>query len=82
VNKKEDVEDMLHLLSFDHKELENEIFESKNKHEIMVSPMREYIEQWLRNSLVKITEKYQQEVNNTIIPPPSQQPTKDTSTSM
>jgi hypothetical protein len=56
MNKNEDIEDTLHQLSLDLKELENELFETKTKHEIMVSPMREYIEQWLRKSLVKITE--------------------------
>jgi hypothetical protein len=73
MNKNEDIEDTLHQLSLDLKELENELFETKTKHEIMVSPMREYIEQWLRKSLVKITETDQQEVGNTIMPPPLNQ---------
>jgi hypothetical protein len=47
---------MLHQLSFDLKDMENELFETKTRQEIMVSPMREYIEHWLRNALVKITE--------------------------
>ena len=44
--------------------------------------MREYIEQWLRKTLVKITKKSQQVADNTIMPPPTQQqPIEDTSTS-
>jgi hypothetical protein len=61
--------------------LENELFETKTRQEITVAPMREYIEHWLRNSLVKITEIDQQEVDNTVKPPPTQQPIKETSTS-
>jgi hypothetical protein len=73
VNKNEDIEDTLHQLSLDLREMENELFETKTKNEITVDPTREYIEHWLRKSLVKIIETYQQETNNTIIPPPSQQ---------
>jgi hypothetical protein len=62
--------------------MENELFEIKTKHEIMVAPMREYIEEWLRKSLIKITETDQHEVVTTIMPPPTQQPsTKEASTS-
>jgi hypothetical protein len=56
VNKNDDIKDTLHQLSLDIKELENELFETTTKYEIKVSPMREYIEQWLRKALVKITE--------------------------
>jgi hypothetical protein len=63
--------------------MENELFEIKTKHKIMVSLMREYIEEWLRKDLVKITETDQHEAVTTIMPPPTQQqpPTKDISTS-
>jgi hypothetical protein len=74
--------DTFHQLSLDIKELENELFETKTKHEIMVSSMREYIEQWLRKDLVKTTKMDQQKVVNTVMPPPSQQYLiKDTTTS-
>jgi hypothetical protein len=82
VNKNDDIEDTLHQLSIDLRELENELFETKTKHEITVSPMREYIEQWLTKALVKITETDQQEVVTSVMPPPTQQqqPTKDATT--
>jgi hypothetical protein len=79
MNVNEDIEDTLHQLSLDIKEMKNELFETKTKHEIKKIPMREYIEQWLRKSLVKIIEKDQQEIDNTVMPPPTQQqPIKDT----
>jgi hypothetical protein len=79
MNVNEDIEDTLHQLSLDIKEMENELFENKTKHEIKVFPMREYIEQWLRKSLVKIIKKDQQEIDNTVMTPPTQQqPIKDT----
>jgi hypothetical protein len=68
-------------LSLDLRELENELFETKTKHEITIDPMREYIKQWLRKALVKIMKRYQQEVGNSIMPPlAQQQPIKDTTT--
>jgi hypothetical protein len=71
VNKNEDIEDTLHQLSLDLRELENELFETKTKHEIMVAPMREYIEQWLTKALVKIIKTDQQEVVTSVMPPPT-----------
>jgi hypothetical protein len=43
INKNNDIEDTLHQLSIDLGEFENELFETKTKHEITISPMREYI---------------------------------------
>jgi hypothetical protein len=51
----DEVDDTLHQLGMDLREMENEMFEINTKHEIMVAPMREYIEDWLRKSLIKIT---------------------------
>jgi hypothetical protein len=36
-------------------EMENELFEIKTRHEIMVAPMREYIEDLLRKDLIKLS---------------------------
>ena len=48
----------------------------------MVAPMREYIEEWLRKSLIKIIDPYQQDMVVVVIPPPTKQhqPTKDATT--
>jgi hypothetical protein len=42
------------------KDLENELFDIKVRQEITVAPMREYIENWLKNDLIKITESDQE----------------------
>jgi len=62
--------------------MENELFDKKTKQEIMIAPMRDYIEEWLRKDLVKIIETYQHEAVAMVIPPPTQQqpPTKYIST--
>jgi hypothetical protein len=77
ININDEVDDMLNQLGIDIREMENELFEIKTKHEIMVASMRElYIEEWLRKSLIKITERDQQETITTVIPPPTQQPSR------
>jgi hypothetical protein len=81
VNKNEDIEDTIHQLGFELKDIENELFDTKIKHEIMVPPMWEYIEQWLKNALVKVIEPNHQEAVTTIRAPPIEQHTKETSTS-
>jgi hypothetical protein len=43
--------------------------------------MWDYIEQWLKNSLVKITNPNSQEPVNTVRAPPNEKCTKETSTS-
>jgi hypothetical protein len=68
-NKNDDIDDTLHQLGIYLREMENEMFEIKTKHEIMVAPMREYIEEWLRKSLINITETDQHEVVTTVMPP-------------
>jgi hypothetical protein len=57
VNKNEDIEDTLHQLSFELRELEGTIFDIKVRQEINVAPMKEYIENWLKQALIKITEE-------------------------
>jgi hypothetical protein len=81
VNKNEDIEDTIHQLGFDFKDMENELFDTKIKHEIMVPPMQEYIEKWLNNALIKVTKPDHQEAVTTIRAPPTEQHTKETSAS-
>jgi hypothetical protein len=45
--KNEDIEDVLSQLSFDLRDLEGILFNLKIIHEINVSPMKDYIEEWL-----------------------------------
>jgi hypothetical protein len=55
-NKNEDIENTLQNLSIDLREIEKELFDIKVKQEVIVSPLREYIQEWLNNSLAKISE--------------------------
>jgi len=61
--------------------MENELLDTNIKHEIMVPPMREYIEQWLKNALTKVTKTNHQEEITIIRAPPIEQHTKETSAS-
>jgi hypothetical protein len=62
VNKNEDIEDTLHQLSIDFRDLESTLFDIKVRQEITIAPMRDYIENWLKNPLTKITVPNQEEV--------------------
>jgi hypothetical protein len=81
ININDEEDEMLHQLGMDLRDMENELFKIKTNHEIMLAPMREYIEEWLRKSLIKITKRYQQEMVVAVIPLPKQQtPTKEAPT--
>jgi hypothetical protein len=77
VNKNDDIEDTLHQLSMDFKDLENSLFDIKVRQEIMVAPMREYIENWLKNALIKITESDQEKTITTGQVVPAKESIKD-----
>jgi len=53
--------------------MKNDLFKINTNHEITVAPMMEYIEEWLRKYLIQITDSYQQEIVEAIMPPPTQQ---------
>jgi hypothetical protein len=76
VNKNDDIEDTLHQLSMDFKDIENSLFDIKVRQEIMVAPMREYIENWLKNALIKITESDQEKKVTTSQKVPSKESIK------
>jgi len=63
---------MLHQSSMDLKEFERKLFEIITRHEITGSPLREYIEEWLKKALIKINEPKNQETIATIMPPEAQ----------
>jgi hypothetical protein len=54
------------------RKFENQLFEIKTKHEITVAPLREYIEEWLKKALIKITELENQEEVTMVMPPQPQ----------
>ena len=55
-NKNEDIENMLQNSSVDLREIEKELFNVKIKQEVIASPLRDFIQEWLNNSIVKISE--------------------------
>jgi hypothetical protein len=55
-NKNEDIENTLQNLSIDFREIEKELFDIKVKQEVIVAPLRDYIQEWLNNSIAKISE--------------------------
>ena len=66
----------------DMREFENQLFEIKTKNEIIVASLREYIEEWLKKELIKITEPKNQEIVRAVMPPqPQHVPIKEPTTS-
>jgi hypothetical protein len=59
MNKNEDIEITLQQLSIDLREFESTLFDIKTKQEVIVSPMHDYIENWLKLALIKITKDNQ-----------------------
>jgi hypothetical protein len=54
-NKNEEIENILQNLSADLREIEKELFNVKIKQELTVSPLRDFIQEWLNNSISKIS---------------------------
>jgi hypothetical protein len=46
----------MRTLSIDHREIESEFSSIKVKQEVIVSPLREYIKEWLNKVITKIVE--------------------------
>jgi hypothetical protein len=61
--------------------MENYLLNIKVRHEIIVVPMRDYIESWLKNVLIKITKPDQEVVVTTSRGIPTKENTKGTSKS-
>jgi uncharacterized protein YecA (UPF0149 family) len=78
ININDEVDDTLHQSELDLREFESQLFEIKTKHEITMAPLREYIEEWLKKELIKITEPKNQEIVREVMPPqPQHVPIKD-----
>jgi hypothetical protein len=58
-NKNECIETSLHRILFDLREFESVMFDIRIKQEINVSPMKYYIQEWLKQDFLKITEEDQ-----------------------
>ena len=53
--KNQDIQEELHNLSIDLRDLESKFFNIKIWHEINMAPMRSYIEEWFKKTANKIT---------------------------
>ena len=61
-NKNEDIENILQNLSIDLREIEKELFNIKIKQEVIVAPLRDFIQEWLNASIAKISKILAEEV--------------------
>ena len=57
--KNQDIQEVLHNLSIDLRDLESEFFDIKIWHEINVAPMKWYIEEWFKKVVDQITNEAQ-----------------------
>jgi hypothetical protein len=53
--KNQDIEEEIHGISLDLRDLEGELFNIKIIHEINVAPMKNYIEDWFKKAIDKLT---------------------------
>jgi len=58
-NKHEYIETSLHQISIELREMESNFFDIRIRQEINVSPMKYYIQAWLKQALLKIIEEDQ-----------------------
>jgi hypothetical protein len=61
-NKNEEIENILQNLFVDLREIEKELFNIKIKQEVIVAPLRDFIQEWLNTSIAKIFEIPAEEV--------------------
>jgi hypothetical protein len=78
--KNQDIEEEIHDISHDLRYLEGELFNIKIRHEINVAPMRNYIEDWFKREINKLT-KEGQETSVETVPITVNEENKRTSTS-
>jgi hypothetical protein len=60
--KNQDIEEALHGISLDLRDLEGEFFNIKIRHEINVAPMKSYVEEWFKKVINKLTNEGQEAV--------------------
>jgi hypothetical protein len=60
--KNQNIEEALQNISIDLRDLEGDLFNIKIRHEINVAPMRNYIEEWFKKVVDKLTDEGQRTV--------------------
>jgi len=53
--KNQDIEEALHGISLDLRDLEGDLFNIKIRHEINMEPMKNCIEEWFKKAIDKLT---------------------------
>jgi hypothetical protein len=64
--KNQDIEGEIHGISLDLRDLEGELFNIKIMHEINVAPMKNYIEDWFKKAIDKLTKEGQEAAVETV----------------
>jgi hypothetical protein len=57
--KNQDIEEAIHGISHYLRDLEGELFNIKIRHEINITPMKNYIEYWFKKVIEKLTKEGQ-----------------------
>jgi hypothetical protein len=65
--KNEDIEESLHEISLDLRDLKGELFKIKIRHEINMVPMKNYIEEWFKKAIKKLTTEGQEAVETVFV---------------
>jgi phosphotransferase system IIA component len=65
--KKQDIEEAVHGISLDLRDLEGELFNIKIWHEINVALMKNYIEDWFKKEIDKLTKQGKETVEMVLI---------------
>jgi hypothetical protein len=78
--KNQYIEEEIHDISHDLRDLEGELFNIKIKHEINVAPMKNYVEDWFKKTIDKLA-KEGQEATVEIVPTIINEENKSTETS-
>jgi hypothetical protein len=65
--KNQDIEESIHGISHDLRNLEGELFNIKIRHEINVAPMKNYIEDWFKRAIDKLTKEGQETTVGTVL---------------
>jgi hypothetical protein len=60
--KNQDIEEVVHGISLDLRDLEGELFNIKIRLEMNVAPMKNYIEDWFKKTIDKLTKERQEAV--------------------
>ena len=55
--KNQDIEEEVHGISLELRDLEGELFNIKIRHEINAAPKKTYIEYWFRKAIYKLTKE-------------------------